>query len=437
MKLHLKVIFVFCCCCLLTFLLSDSLSIIKLRPQSVHAWRQADCVSYTLNYYQNNQSFFEPQTHTLVGKNGHAASEFPLLYFVTARFYKWFGVHEWFLRALNFLIFFVGCFCLLFIGFQFFTNKWLSLVPALFTFTSPFLYYYGLNFLPDVPALSLALMGSLFAFKYVQNKNLAMWYVAVVVFSLAMLIKISAGISFFAFAGAIGIQQFYARQSVIPPKHYKHIFTGAIIIVALNICWIAFVVNYNKQSGSQQNLTGIYPIWDEQVRVILYICKRTLLYWSLAVLNPLFWLLLVVGFFLLVRKMQAGLLRTFIWLNIVGAVLYSLLWFRAYQHHDYYMINPFVALIWIAFGVCCVIDFVPLRRLYLNTGMGLLFFLAILYCRKVQTDRYYHFNGEAISADYYTVEPYLRSIGISRKDIVVSVPDKTPNLTLYLLNQPG
>jgi len=35
------------------------------RPQSIHQWRQCDCLSITMNYFQDNNSFFEPSIHHL------------------------------------------------------------------------------------------------------------------------------------------------------------------------------------------------------------------------------------------------------------------------------------------------------------------------------------------------------------------------------------
>jgi hypothetical protein len=36
-----------------------------------------------------------------------------------------------------------------------------------------------------------------------------------------------------------------------------------------------------------------------------------------------------------------------------------------------------------------------------------------------------------------TITPYLRSLGISRYDTVISIPDPSPNITLYLMDQKG
>ena len=39
--------------------------ILLKRPQSVHKWRQADCASIALNYYQDGMKSFEAETHKI------------------------------------------------------------------------------------------------------------------------------------------------------------------------------------------------------------------------------------------------------------------------------------------------------------------------------------------------------------------------------------
>ena len=133
------------------------------RPQSVHYWRQADCASLALNYYQHGMNFFEPQTHNLTsngGKSGNTCtSEVPLLYYSVAVLYHLFGYHEYIYRLLNTLLFFTGLYYL----FRLFSNVlksqfWSTLLPLLF-FTSPVLVYYGNNFLSNTTALSMVMIG--------------------------------------------------------------------------------------------------------------------------------------------------------------------------------------------------------------------------------------------------------------------------------------
>ena len=156
MRKHLPVTLFFWLFALMIFSLTDSSRVISYGPKGEHCWRQADGASYTLNYYQNKLPFLQPQVHSLVGQNGFTVSEFPLIYFAAAKLYTVFGKHEYFLRGINFLIFIFGCTCLLWMCLGIIQSKWIAAIPALLTFTSPYLYYYGLNFLPDVPALSLS-----------------------------------------------------------------------------------------------------------------------------------------------------------------------------------------------------------------------------------------------------------------------------------------
>jgi hypothetical protein len=63
-------------------------------PQSTHLWRQSDCASLALNYYQDGMHFFKPEIHNLHadgGTTGYATSENPYLYYLVASFYKIFG----------------------------------------------------------------------------------------------------------------------------------------------------------------------------------------------------------------------------------------------------------------------------------------------------------------------------------------------------------
>ena len=56
--------------------------IFKFQPQSHHQWRQSDCLSLALNYYQFELPFLEPQVHNLLAEEGKSVSEFPVLYSV-------------------------------------------------------------------------------------------------------------------------------------------------------------------------------------------------------------------------------------------------------------------------------------------------------------------------------------------------------------------
>ena len=99
---------------LLFLIIYDYPSILFKRPQSVHHWRQSDCASIALNYYQTGMHFFQPQTHNLTSDNNTtgycATSELPIGYYFIAILYKVFGYHDFIFRFVNTLIFLLGLF---------------------------------------------------------------------------------------------------------------------------------------------------------------------------------------------------------------------------------------------------------------------------------------------------------------------------------------
>ncbi len=420
------------------FVLNNGLVTINLRPQATHVWRQTDCASYALNYYQNSQPFFEPQTHTLSGLNGHAVSEFPLIYYIAGKLYHIAGPKEGIIRAIDFFLFLLGCTCLLWLGFILLDNKLLALIPPLIAITSPYLFYYALNFLPDVPAFSLAMTGCFLMFLYFRTRRLRWVYLSAASFCVAMLLKVSAGISFFAIAAAVLLSR--EIRITISRKHKIHLcvlFAGASLI---QLAWIEFARHYNEVNGTGQNLLGLYPMWDAPKEEMMLILKRFWHEWRLVIFHAVGWIWIAfIGCIIaLKRKMLSRFIQAIVLFNLLGIVAYSVCWFRAYQDHDYYMINPFIAIIWMLLAACIIIDKagIKARKVFVSLFV-FVFIVSAIHSRHVQWGRYHNPHYISVNPDYFTVEPYLRSIGISRQDRVVSLPDLSPNITLYLMNQQG
>jgi hypothetical protein len=135
---------------------------------------------------------------------------------------------------------------------------------------------------------------------------------------------------------------------------------------------------------------------------------------------------------------NALLRRVSIWI-LTGVVLYILLWFEAFLHHDYYLVPVFFAVLVILFLALQVVDqkISSLRYVVVPLIM-VMCVVQTLHANHVFRSRYSpSTEAFSVSESYYTVEPALRALGISRFDQVVSVPDPSPNITLYYLNQPG
>lgn len=88
------------------------------RPRSVHQWRQADSASQSLNFHQNEVSFWTPQLHNQAGQNGYAIAEFPITYYFISILYDWFGVHEVLHRGTHLMVVILGSYYLFLWGKQ-------------------------------------------------------------------------------------------------------------------------------------------------------------------------------------------------------------------------------------------------------------------------------------------------------------------------------
>ena len=70
-------------------------NILDSRPQGMHVWRQTDCLSFAANYYYQDLPFLEPEIYWQGSdKGGKTVSEFPIIYYLTAKIWKITGKHE-------------------------------------------------------------------------------------------------------------------------------------------------------------------------------------------------------------------------------------------------------------------------------------------------------------------------------------------------------
>src|SRR5437764_5178236 len=125
-----------------------------------------------LEYYAEGNCFWQPSVHNLAGEGtGKAAGEFPVLYFLVAQLWKIFGYHEYIFRLTNILILFLALFFLFRIVENILKDSFWAIATALLLFTSPLLVYYTNNFLPNVAALSLSIIGLCFFVKYFSSQS--------------------------------------------------------------------------------------------------------------------------------------------------------------------------------------------------------------------------------------------------------------------------
>jgi hypothetical protein len=418
------------------------------RPQSVHAWRQADCASIALNYYQKGMHFFRPEVHNLTSDQGTtgycATSEFPVLYYLAAVLYKVFGYHEWFLRAVNTLVFLLGLFCLFSLFRLILQNTFWSAVLSLLLFTSPVLVYYGNNFLSDTSALSFVFLSWYFFFRFQTGKKPGHFNLSWLFFLISGLLKISALLSFTALFLLFLMQQtglLANNGKIIFRKGYGQwlYFLSVYVIVA---AWVLYARFYNKNHDCTYFSTTIFPIWNldsELIRAVFEKLRNVWLgeYFSkplLAFNGAAFICILIFAGY--TRKQMIALLL----LIFSGVLAYSVLWFYTFAEHDYYTINLFILP---AFSFLIFFDLLKKKAAgILNSSAVKLMFLVFLayniqYTHRRLNNRYAENNAgveKFRSLNHITL--FLHDHNINPCDTIVSIPDDS-HVSLYLMNHSG
>jgi hypothetical protein len=419
-------------------------------PQSIHLWRQADCLSITMNYYQDNNPFLEPSIHNL-GRDGEGktVSDFPLIYYTVAQLWKIFGQHEFIYRALVLLIFFSGLFSLFKLYEEALKDSVMAIVFSLLMFASPTLAYYANNFLMDIPAFSFALVGLYFFVKFYRSSSHKYLYFFALFYTLAGLLKISSLISFMAIFGLFLLERI---NVTLKPggrifRHPIHQFIILAIVLVSIAAWYLYADYYNSLHNSGIFLVGILPIWEldsAQIQKVFYSIREHMRWDYFRPVTQFIFVLIFISTLLFYRKAR----RTWLILSIlvaIAVIFFIILFYQALDQHDYYTINLFILI------PIVVLTFLKLlkdhaEKIYFSVIFRILVLVFLIHSidfAKRRLDSRYKPMGwensyytEKISA-FNKISPYLRSIGIEEGDRVISISDNTINTTLYMMNQKG
>lgn len=415
---------------------------------SIHTWRQTDCASIALNYYQFDMNFFHPEVHCILdGAHGYAVEECPWIYYIAAIAYKIFGFHEFLFRAIVLLLFFGGLYAVFRMTYLFTGDVFSSFVVGLFLFAFPVVAYYANNFLTNVPALSLDLIGLYFFFSFYKSKKYRFFIFSMLTFSLCGLSKVSSLISFGALFFLFLAEVFFSKkkENSIPVFSNK-ILSGFLFlfVILINLSWLQWAKRYNEFHHNGLFLMDIVPLWKFSGIEINKIFNNVLYVWfPFYFFKPTFFLtLFVLGFVFYHFKVLDKFIRNFLIVMLIGGLAYAVIFYGQFNVHDYYVLCLFSILV-----LVLISSLVILKKKFPNLFSNKIFRIVLLlilainifYSRKVLLNKYYGEFNYAVNPALYEPElkTYLKTIGLSPNDVVVMVPDISPNTSLYLANLKG
>ena len=182
------------------------------------SWRQSDVAAIARNYYENGFDFVRPQIDWAGNERGFVGTEFPILPFLAALLDKSAGVQEWVGRIQGVLLFVAGLPFFFGLARRIFGNV-VGLWATFFYAFAPLSIVASRAFMPDVPSLSLAIIGLYFFLRWVEEEGLGWLIWSALSVALALLIKLptaTIGAPILYLAVAASLRRGAAGSTTIP-----------------------------------------------------------------------------------------------------------------------------------------------------------------------------------------------------------------------------
>ena len=159
------------------------------------SWRQSDVAAIARNFYDGGFRFAYPQVDWTGDAKGYVGTEFPILPFVAAICYKFAGVHEWIGRG-QAVIFFAVALPFFFLLVREIFGRTAAVWATFFFSFAPLNIFAGRSFMPDVPSLTLAIIGLYFFLRWTHDQKWTPFFAAAIAISLSILIKVTSVVIF-------------------------------------------------------------------------------------------------------------------------------------------------------------------------------------------------------------------------------------------------
>src|SRR2546425_5185834 len=157
------------------------------------SWRQCDVAAIARNFFENGFRFAYPQIDWAGNATGYVGTEFPILPFLAAICYKFAGIQEWSGRS-QAVIFLAVSLPFFFLLVRKIFGGTAAVWATFFYSFAPLNIFAGRSFMPDVPSLSLALMGLYFFLRWIDSERLMLFVGAAIAISLALLMKLPSAV---------------------------------------------------------------------------------------------------------------------------------------------------------------------------------------------------------------------------------------------------
>jgi len=418
-------------------------------PQSIHLWRQSDCLSLTLLYGQDHNPFLQPSMHYLgIDGSGKTMSEFPIIYYLVGNIWAIVGQKIWIYRALVLLLFFFGLLSIHKMVEGVVKNSFAGFFASLILFTSPVLVYYSNNFLMNIPAFSFACMGLYQFFRYRKNGQTSSLVWCCLFYSMAGLLKISSLLSFIPILIIYGLEFFKIPIPITKSfRSDRKESTLLLSVFLIPFLWFKYAAYYNSQHTGGIFLIGILPIWEYNWEQIADTWEFVYDRMKFDYLRPFIEIsLCIISIITLIFWKHIDRSIAFMTgLTVLGCGAFLILFFQALKHHDYYIIDLYILIPLLLMSFFLIVQS-KLPSFYNSVFFSVVLMATLAHSAEFASERIAaRYNPEGwINRDYREIfqpfselEPVLQELGIDRDARVFSPSDYSINISLYLMNRKG
>src|SRR5438874_9227873 len=134
------------------------------------SWRQSDVAAIARNFLENGFHFTRPQIDWAGNQPGFVGTEFPVLPFLAALIYRSAGVQEWIGRIQGVLLF-IGALPFFFGLVRRIFGEVVAVWATFFYAFAPLSIVASRAFMPDMPSLSLAIIGLYFFLRWLEEER--------------------------------------------------------------------------------------------------------------------------------------------------------------------------------------------------------------------------------------------------------------------------
>lgn len=424
---------------LMLFFYFDYHHILFLRPKSQHRPRQCDSSSFVLMFYHFKYSLFYPHTHSNLGQNGLSIGEFPIIYYFDSLLYRIFGVKEYLIKLVNYLLFCTGMIYLFKLCRIFFNKAYIPYLVIIFVSSIPIVSFYAITALPNITALCFTIIGLYYCISFINKNRKIYLFLSILFFSLSVLLKMSAAIVYLSICVVFIFYAIFHNRIYLHTRLNLLLFLIAPVFFVL--AWYLWTHYCITKLGAAPFLLQTVPIWKENSIGKSDIIERIYSEWWQTIMYKPMIVFFIVGLFSIFISKEINNTTKLFFLSILcGCTAYFLLFYFQFYHHDYYYLEILPLFIFIfvftLFIICRLNNKILKNVLILTVSIAVL--LNVINAKKIMSYRYSNaYIWDNDYDDYETLGEKLDAIGSTFKDQVVIVGDSGFNTAQYLINRRG